>query len=217
MKKEIKIIMNQQKRFTQKTYSSAYFAKDGILVVCPKCSKRAEVIKYQNSIRCFCNSCSFNIDENCCDTKFVIGVQDRCPWYGRYRGFVSRSCGFCGNFLRYKTSPKYPPLSKYIKVPCPQCNSTKEYEAKWEKYLSPFGQDPYFGLELYLKIDIKGKIFWAYNKAHLSYIEDYLSSKLREAPTRHKYSIVHNLPQWIKSSKNRALVLKKIKELKNFI
>jgi len=68
---------------------------------------------------------------------------------------------------------------------------------------------------LCLQTDIKGKIIWFYNIDHLKYLKDYIASKLREDDGRHKYSLITNLPQWIKSAKNRNLILKKIDRLEN--
>ncbi len=60
---------------------------------------------------------------------------------------------------------------------------------------------------------VKDKIIWFYNMDHLEYLNDYISSKLREDDGRHKYSMITNLPQWIKSAKNRDLILKKMHRL----
>ena len=85
----------------------------------------------------------------------------------------------------------------------------------WYKYKQDFAIDPYFGLDLYLQVNIKENVFWVYNIDHLKYLRHYVSSTLREGYGRHKYSLITNLPQWIKAAKNRELIVKKLDFLGN--
>jgi hypothetical protein len=52
-----------------------------------------------------------------------------------------------------------------------------------------------------------------YSLKHLKYLKEYVAAKLREDNDRHKYSMITNLPQWIKSAKNREAILKKLSKL----
>ena len=69
------------------------------------------------------------------------------------------------------------------------------------------------GYELWLQADVKGNILWVYNQEHLSYLRDYISAKLRDVDGRHKYSLIANLPQWVKDAKNRDTIVKKLNKL----
>jgi predicted nucleic-acid-binding Zn-ribbon protein len=77
--------------------------------------------------------------------------------------------------------------------------------------------DPYFHQPLWLKIKYGENTLWAYNYEHLEFLEKHVEAKLRE---RNIESIKNNslgsrLPKWITSKKNRELVLKTIKQLKD--
>jgi len=54
-----------------------------------------------------------------------------------------------------------------------------------------------------------------YNIDHLDYLKEYVEAKLREDDARHKYSMITNLPQWVKSSKNRDIIVKRLNKLKS--
>jgi hypothetical protein len=76
--------------------------------------------------------------------------------------------------------------------------------------------DPYFGLPLWLQRPCcGGRVLWAYNAAHLEFLERYVAARLRE---RHPYtgsgSLVERLPAWIKAARNRDEVLAAIHALR---
>ncbi|MCH5585105.1 hypothetical protein MK805_08990 [Shimazuella sp. AN120528] len=72
--------------------------------------------------------------------------------------------------------------------------------------------DWYFGYPLVLQIPCCGKTLWAYNREHLMYLKSYVEAELRE---HYPYylSVESMLPNWIKSAKNRKLILKAIAKL----
>jgi len=61
---------------------------------------------------------------------------------------------------------------------------------------------------------VRENLFWAENTLHIKVIEDYVSSDLRE---REGMSLVAKLPTFIKSKKNRDVILKIIQRWKNLI
>ncbi len=195
-------------RFTQPAYPTVYFSEK-ILVKCPDCGSvghiDTELGKYtipfpHNHKSIFnCSSCGLKKETNE-------------KWYGYCQGFVGRSCGFCGSQINYTSEPTKRPYES-VTIKCQSCNREKDYELKWYRYKEEKPTDPYFGLDLWLQTDIKDKILWVYNIDHLTYLKDYIASKLREDDGRHKYSMITNLPQWIKSAKNRDLILKKLDRL----
>ncbi|MFD6678424.1 MULTISPECIES: hypothetical protein [Micromonospora] len=75
--------------------------------------------------------------------------------------------------------------------------------------------DPYFGLPLWISIECRGRVLWAYNAEHLDLLEAYVSARLRE---RGQYmgsqTLVERLPAWIKDGKHRAEVLDAIGQLR---
>lgn len=197
-------------RFTRPAYPTVYFSEK-IWVKCPDCENvgliETELGKY---------TIPFPHDHkstfNCSQCGLRKEMDEK--WYGYCQGFVGRSCGFCGSQINYTTEPTKTPYES-VAIKCQSCHREKDYSLKWYRYKEEKPTDPYFGLELCLQTDIKGKIIWFYNIDHLKYLKDYIASKLREDDGRHKYSLITNLPQWIKLAKNRNLILKKIDRLEN--
>lgn len=76
--------------------------------------------------------------------------------------------------------------------------------------------DPYFHQPLWLKIKCGENTLWAYNYEHLDFLEKHVEAKLRERNIENieNKSLGSRLPKWITSKKNRELVLKTIKQLR---
>ena len=72
----------------------------------------------------------------------------------------------------------------------------------------------YFDVELWFKAPFKNDVFWAYNPAHLEYLEDYISAKLREHKDRSHFTLLEKLPKFYHEAKNREDLLKVIEKLK---
>lgn len=78
--------------------------------------------------------------------------------------------------------------------------------------------DPFFGFKLALIEQTSSGNIWVYNADQLNHLKSYVSAKLREKKEMDKYfdyyiSYFHKLPAWIKSSKHRVAILKKITAL----
>jgi DNA-directed RNA polymerase subunit RPC12/RpoP len=196
-------------KFDQPAYPTVYFSEK-IWVKCPKCSEPALVkttlpsytvpIPLRYSSNCSCKSCGFQ-------------EQNNEEWYGYYQGFVNQPCKTCGSKISNSTEPTKKPY-KNSDITCKVCNSKRTYELKWYRYRKDRTTDPYFGFDLWIQTTIKNNVLWLYNLDHLEYLKAYVTSKLREDNGRHKYSMITNLPQWIKSSKNREVIVKKLNTLK---
>ncbi len=73
----------------------------------------------------------------------------------------------------------------------------------------------FFDAELWLQAPFKNnEIFWAYNAAHLSYLEKYIKADLRETRNRTHFTMTEKLPKYMQHAKNRAALLKLINKLK---
>ena len=189
-------------------YPTVYFSEN-ILAKCPKCMGKCYVTtqldkysvpfpnNYKSSVQC--QQCGFS-------------KKNDEEWFGYCQGFLKMHCGFCGSKLHHTTKPTKEPFEKTL-VKCQRCNTEKSYPLNWYRYKGNEAIDPYFGLELWLQIAVKDNTLWVYNAEHLKYLQEYVTSELREDDARHKYSLVTNLPKWIKVAKNRDLVLKKLNVL----
>jgi hypothetical protein len=75
--------------------------------------------------------------------------------------------------------------------------------------------DPFFHLPLWLRANVRGNELWAYNHEHLTFIYDFVESKLRERrPGNFNNSIGSKLPRWMTSKSNREDVLKAINKMR---
>ncbi len=90
------------------------------------------------------------------------------------------------------------------------------YQNSWKGNKISVGSDIdwYFGLPLWLRINCCNEILWAYNLNHLEIIEQYVSAKLRERTKKGRNSFLSKLPTWLKSAKNREIILKAIGKLR---
>lgn len=102
------------------------------------------------------------------------------------------------------------------KLSCLHCSYTSIWKEKVQRRGGPY--DWYFQLPLWLQTPCCGKILWAFNEEHVSFLERYVSAKQRikfytEGKVRNG-TMASRLPIWIKSAKNRGEVVKGIERLK---
>src|ERR1044071_5867412 len=86
---------------------------------------------------------------------------------------------------------------------CAHCGYTAE--AAHLTYFRGPGRE---GLRLWLETACCGETLWAWNAAHLDYLERYVRAELRERVPDARWgwanqSVVSRLPRWISSAKNR--------------
>lgn len=72
----------------------------------------------------------------------------------------------------------------------------------------------YFDVEPWYVASFKNDIFFAYNEAHLLYLEQYIEAKLREHKDRSHFTLLEKLPKFYHEAKNREPLLKLIYKLK---
>ena len=97
------------------------------------------------------------------------------------------------------------------------------YASSWAKREISRGwreaRDDYFELPLWLQTACCGETLWAYDIDHLEFIERFVRAELRERAKDAERgwmnaSLASRLPQWLKAAKNRAQILRAIKELR---
>src|SRR5690606_16997538 len=76
--------------------------------------------------------------------------------------------------------------------------------------------DPFFHHPLWYSVHCLQGSIWAYNLEHLQVIENFIAAtnRRRNGLPYKNNSIASRLPKWMSAAKNRALVLKCIRELK---
>lgn len=77
------------------------------------------------------------------------------------------------------------------------------------------GREPAFGLELRLQTVCAGHVLWAYNPAHLDFLDRYVKADLREREGTMNGSIISRLPRWMKSAKHRDEIHRAITRLRH--
>ena len=190
------------------------FFSDTIYVKCPKCDSLG-IVKADLEHKNLAIPRVTNKQFHC--TKCSYSINDNSTWYGFYIGKILQNCKHCGSNLGFKSKPTKTNVNTQ-KVICNTCTNENEYEIFWEKYFHNKVIDPHFGMDLWIQTNIKSNILWLYNLEHLAFLQNYVSSKLRDDSQRTKYSLITNLPQWIKDAKNRELIVKKLTKLReNFV
>ncbi|MFM2478606.1 hypothetical protein [Celerinatantimonas sp. MCCC 1A17872] len=196
-----------QTRYYDQGWPLVYWASQ-VEVVCPNCGKSALVTGSplgRNFHGVFsCPHCQHHLD-----TK----VDD---WQSVWAGFGRQPCQKCG-YQWVEASQFYENraaiANQYGQGTCPNCQTVNQIELsfrQWEP--SHHAVDPYFGLDLALVEPTRLGNIWVYNAAHLNELKLYTEAFLREGGLRSS-GYFSRLPGWIKSAKNRRLVLKAIGRL----
>ena len=104
---------------------------------------------------------------------------------------------------------------KDVRAVCPSCGFNKQFgPISMNNKSMVFGAptDPFFRFPVWLQTDFEGQTLWAYNVAHLDFLEAHVGAKLRERNGQpHKVrSIGARLPRWMTNKHNRASILKQL-------
>lgn len=134
---------------------------------------------------------------------------------------VCPQCGNCAHAAPYQRIEGVLPSSSNTKMTCLHCGFVKQDRRHLGFTLNPSPQnpahDPRFHLTLWLQIPCGNHVLWAYNRAHLEYIEAYVQATLRQRthlPQWQNNSLVSRLPRWMMEASHREVVLKAIQKLK---
>lgn len=95
------------------------------------------------------------------------------------------------------------------RLQCLECGYNKETVVEYKTAAHRF-----FGVDLWLLHPFKDDIFYAYNGAHLEYLENYISARIREHKDRTGFTLLEKLPKFYHEAKNRDALLAVIKKLK---
>ena len=95
---------------------------------------------------------------------------------------------------------------------CVHCGFNKKFEplVSWTSRYVRMTID----INYFLAIHCCGHVLWVVNTDHLDFIERYVEADLRERVPNINRSLASRLPQWIKSRKNRAEILRSIAKIR---
>lgn len=198
-------------RYTDAGYPLLYWAKD-ILVVCPKCRQDARIKGNPSwkewAAELFCAHCGYN-----CKTTAKTE-----SWQGNFTASGQRPCCSCGHkWVRLNKTISAPShlLAETMNTRCQNCQTINKVPVTYSRAIpADHAIDPFFGLELALKTPTRHGTVWVYGMPHLQELKCYTTASLRENSTASpNSSYFSRLPAWIKSAKNRELVLKALDKL----
>jgi hypothetical protein len=202
------------KRFQDENKRSHHFANE-FQVKCPQCGAKATVK------RVFSEKDQYE--------RYPIGIL-KCPGCYlyleesamiKYKATVNQYC--CNNVEKVKyESQLLNEKPQKIKVKCTSCNQIKEFVPRITEVQLHFKTDENnarewcFNTELWYQKTVRGNVFWAYNEAHIAYLEAYIAAGLRERNSQYNggKTLVASLPKFVKDARNRDKLLKVIKEWK---
>jgi len=159
----------------------------------------------------------------------------------RHSDFIDEvlvKCPLCGGMAVVKT-PGYPQQDRevyedQVRFGCYHCGKAMRLRDKPQTLLFTNSQgkpvvarmlqgensrtDPFFGFDLWLVQSCLEDEIWAYNEAHLQFLEEFIAEPLRSRPQQpayqHNKSIGSRLPRWMTSAKNRDKVLRVMQVLR---
>jgi len=131
------------------------------------------------------------------------------------------SCGACAVSEAATPDTKKPALAGAgtRRLVCPSCGHARQWSADRAKpRRRAIGVDPYFHLPYWLVARCRHGVVYAVNEEQLAYLESFIAAGLRErrrgAHGWANSSYISRLPDWTKSAKNRADLLRCIGRLK---
>jgi uncharacterized protein YlaI len=126
-------------------------------------------------------------------------------------------CGAAGRIARIDTAPARTKALAFAprRFQCSACS----HRVEWRGNAVMIGgaHDPYLRLPLQLQTRTRHGVLYAYNAAHLDWIEAFVAAPLRERRIDRgmaNRSIASRLPTWIKAAKNRDDVLRALGRLR---
>ena len=132
-------------------------------------------------------------------------------------------CPKCDAQANVRKTDSKPWLPRNARFTCSKCPLVEDGSLMGWSDRDPV--DWVFHYPLWLQANCRGNVLWAYNPAHLDFLESYVTAKHRtglrskdgERRLRLNSTLASRMPAWIGSAKNRELVLKTITRLRQTI
>jgi hypothetical protein len=126
-------------------------------------------------------------------------------------------CGGAGLIARIDAAPTRIKAHAFAprRFQCSAC--THRVEWRGSAFMIAGAHDPYLRLPLQLQTRTRHGVLYAYNAAHLDWIESFVAAGLRERRIDQgmaNRSIASRLPAWVKAAKNRDDVLRALARLR---
>jgi len=148
------------------------------------------------------------IDVMCpkCKTKALVSGGKPYGYIKDYEAQVLFSCVACGYHIKYINTPVF---TLYT--------NSRGMKKEGRILFMDAPCDPFFGFDVWYRVETRYGLLWAYNLKHLLVIENYIADRQRSRngiPNQNN-SLASRLPQWAKDAKNREYLVKMIERFKS--
>ncbi|MEV6927827.1 hypothetical protein AB0M46_25460 [Dactylosporangium sp. NPDC051485] len=108
-----------------------------------------------------------------------------------------------------------PSTTRARRLVCSACGHTATWSSRSGSSWWGAAVDPFFRQPLVLTTVVRGHVLWAYNRAHLVLLAQFVAAGLRERGPHEgcSMSLIEMLPAWMKSARNRDGVLAAVARL----
>src|SRR5690554_5533409 len=148
------------------------------------------------------------VDVSCpkCGTRALVMGGQPFGIIKEYEDQVRFSCISCGYAVKYSNTPE----STFY-------TNSNGIKRSGRILIMNAPCDPFFGFDVWYRIETTYGLLWAYNINHLSVIESYIADlqRSRNGIPNQNNSIASRLPQWTKDAKNREYLIKMINRFKS--
>lgn len=127
------------------------------------------------------------------------------------RRCARRRCAYCNDWLT-KAAIRLIARKRLVEMLCP-CGAASLVPWPGPAMHMGGGTDPYFGLPLWLRAEVRGEQLWAYNRDHLAFLDTYVRAAMRQRAPNKNSSLASRLPRWMKAAASRRDVLKAIAKI----
>lgn len=135
----------------------------------------------------------------------------------KFASNISVVCPYCQKeAIVYKVSERQFSERKCV---CAHCSFSKDWSGNSLSYFWNESEmfDPAFHYPLFFQTSCKGNNLWAFNREHITFLENWICADLREKCERdYQYhgALESTLPKWMTLKKNRVVVLDALKKLR---
>lgn len=144
-------------------------------------------------------------------SQFASDILVRCP-----------TCTGCAHLLRLPAPPGRVAGYRFV---CGGCAATRDWLLARDRVIPTPAAGPElhgFGLALWFQVACCGKVLWAYNAAHLAFLERYIGARVRtQRSVPRTYlgngTLESRLPRWMLAAKHRERVMHGLQTLRDMV
>ncbi|WP_151523479.1 hypothetical protein [Serinicoccus kebangsaanensis] len=128
---------------------------------------------------------------------------------------VDVRCPRCDHRARLAPGTPAEGTSTPRRLTCSACGFARHHDGIVLSFADD-GRDPCFGYPLWFRKETAKGTVWAYHRLHLEDLRAFVAAPQRSriaAPTWRNRSYLSRLPAWMKSAKNRALILRSLDDM----